>query len=213
MISEEEDLRIKTNNNFLIKSNTNISVEKELNKPCLTQKENTIKGNFEVLNPNEMNAQNYRNYTEVMLEDLFSNSYVIPMNRPSKFSTSKMGYKFIYESNSKINSYKIDSKKFGLSKNSEVITYFLSLFIFSEFLNLEQLEKDKRFKVIFLKKNKIHNRFIVDNENVFLNNLEIPSAKANDFEMFINGVNNFLTENDYLSLKTKMKKKYYLFLQ
>ena len=207
MISEEEDSRIKSNNNFLIKSNTNISVEKELNKPCLTQKENTIKGNFEVLNPNEMNAQDYRNYTEVMLEDLFSNSYVIPMNRPSKFSTSKMGYKFIYESNSKINSYKIDSKKFGLSKNSEVITYLLSLFIFSEFLNLEELEKDKRFKVIFLKQNKIQNRFIVDNENAFLNNLEIPTAKANDFEMFINGVNNFLTENDYLNLKTKMKKK------
>ena len=207
MISEEEDSRIKSNNNFLIKSNTNISVEKELNKPCLTQKENTIKGNFEVLNPNEMNAQDYRNYTEVMLEDLFSNSYVIPMNRPSKFSTSKMGYKFIYESNSKINSYKIDSKKFGLSKNSEVITYLLSLFIFSEFLNLEELEKDKRIKVIFLKQNKIQNRFIVDNENAFLNNLEIPTAKANDFEMFINGVNNFLTENDYLNLKTKMKKK------
>ena len=151
---QRKKTRIKANSNFLIKSNTNISLEKELNKPCLTQKENTIKGNFEVLNPNEMNAQDYRNYTEVMLEDLFSNSYVIPMNRPSKFSTSKMGYKFIYESNSKINSYKIDSKKFGLSKNSEVITYLLSLFIFSEFLNLEELEKDKRFKVIFLKQKK-----------------------------------------------------------
>ena len=34
--------------------------------------------------------------------------------------------------------------KFGLSKNTEVITYLLSLFIFSEFLNLEEIEKDKR---------------------------------------------------------------------
>ena len=71
------------------------------------------------------------------------------------------------------------------------------MFIFSEFLNLEELEKDKRFKVLFLKRNKIQEKFIVDNTEAFLNNLEIPSSKANDFEMFINGINNFLSENEY----------------
>ena len=204
--SEEEDSRRKTNNNFLIKSNTNISTDRELKKSYLSQKENSIKGNFEILNPDEINSKG-RNYSEVMLEDIFSNNYEIPMNRPSKFSVSKMGHKFTYESNSKSSSSKIDSRKFGLSKNSEVITYLLSLFIFSEFLNLEELEKDKRFKVLFLKRNKIQEKFIVDNSEAFLNNLEIPSSKANDFEMFINGINNFLSENEYLNSKKKNKKK------
>ena len=204
IISEEEDSRMKTENNFLIKTNTNVSVEKELKNSSNYLKENSIKGNLEIFNPSEIKS---RNYTEVMLEDAFSNSYEIPMNRPSKFSSSKMGYKFIYDSNSKVSSSKLDSRKFGFSKNSEVITYLLSLFIFSEFLNLEELEKDKRFKILFLKRNKIQEKFIVDNTVTFLNNLEIPSSKANDFEMFINGINNFLSENEYLNSKKKNKKK------
>ena len=88
----------------------------------------------------------------VIFSEMFTNAYMIPTNRPSKYSNSRMAYQFVYESKSKITSYKLDSKKFGYSRNNNIITYLLNFFIFSEFTNLEEIEKDKRIKVIFLKK-------------------------------------------------------------
>ena len=208
-ISEDEDSKIKYKSNFLLKSSTNKSLEKDLNK-IHQEKKDSLQSNLVLMSPDGIDINNRNGsstYSEVMLEDIFSNSYEIPMNRPSKFSISKMGHKFLYESNSKVTNYKIDSKKFGLSKNSEIVTYLLNLFVFSEFLNLEELEKDKRFKVIFIKQNKIQKKFIVENTNNILNSLEIPNERANDFNMFINGINYFLSENEYLNLQKKNKKK------
>ena len=132
MISDADDNRDEKNN-FLLKSMTAKSLGNSMNKPIINQK-NSVPNNDSpgINNPDGIitNAKN-RNFTEVMMEDLFSNLYAIPLNRPSKFSTSRMGHKFTYESNSKITSYKIDNIKFGLSKNSEIITYLISLFIFS----------------------------------------------------------------------------------
>ena len=208
MISDADDNRDEKNN-FLLKSMTAKSLGNSMNKPIINQK-NSVPNNDSpgINNPDGIitNAKN-RNFTEVMMEDLFSNLYAIPLNRPSKFSTSRMGHKFTYESNSKITSYKIDNIKFGLSKNSEIITYLISLFIFSEFLNLEELEKDKRFKVMFIKKNKIQKQFIIDDKKSLLNSLEIPNDKSNDFDMFLNGINDFLKEDEYINLQKKNKKK------
>ena len=208
MISDADDNRDEKNN-FLLKSMTAKSLGNSMNKPIINQK-NSIPNNDSpgINNPDGIitNAKN-RNFTEVMMEDLFSNLYAIPLNRPSKFSTSRMGHKFTYESNSKITSYKIDNIKFGLSKNSEIITYLISLFIFSEFLNLEELEKDKRFKVMFIKQNKIQKQFIIDDKKSLLNSLEIPNDKSNDFDMFLNGINDFLKEDEYINLQKKNKKK------
>ena len=208
MISDADDNRDEKNN-FLLKSMTAKSLGNSMNKPIINQK-NSVPNNDSpgINNPDGIitNAKN-RNFTEVMMEDLFSNLYAIPLNRPSKFSTSRMGHKFTYESNSKITSYKIDNIKFGLSKNSEIITYLISLFIFSEFLNLEELEKDKRFKVMFIKQNKIQKQFIIDDKKSLLNSLEIPNDKSNDFDMFLNGINDFLKEDEYINLQKKNKKK------
>ena len=211
MSEEEEDSKMKYKNNFLLKSCTNKSLEREMQNSDFEQKD-SLQKNLIILNPdgieNDGDDKNgKRKYSEIMLEDVFSNLYIIPMNRPSKFSTSRMGHKFIYESNSKVRTFKIDSKKFGLSKNSEIITYLLSLFVFSEFVNLEELSKDKRFKVHFIKQNKIQKQFIIEDMNSLIKNLDIPSENINELGMFIKGINDFLSENEYLSLQKKRKRK------
>ena len=213
IMSEDEDSKMKYKNNFLLKSCTNKSLEREIQNSGLEfDQKDSLQSNLMIMSPDGIeidgdDKNKKRKYSEIMLEDVFSNLYIIPMNRPSKFSTSRMGHKFIYESNSKVRTFKIDSKKFGLSKNSEIITYLLSLFVFSEFVNLDELSKDKRFKVHFIKQNKIQKQFIIEDMNSLLKNLDIPSQKINELDMFIKGINDFLSENEYLSLQKKRKKK------
>lgn len=213
IMSEDEDSKMKYKNNFLLKSSTNKTLEREIqNSGLLFDQKDSLQSNLMIMSPDGIEIDGVdknkkRKYSEIMLEDVFSNLYIIPMNRPSKFSTSRMGHKFIYESNSKVRTFKIDSKKFGLSKNSEIITYLLSLFVFSEFVNLDELSKDKRFKVHFIKLNKIQKQFIIEDMNSLLKNLDIPSQKINELDMFIKGINDFLSENEYLSLQKKRKKK------
>ena len=225
MISDEDDLRSRVNSNFLIKSSLSINEDKDKDSDKDKNKgsnkdndkdinldiyghSNSIQSNFEILSPDGIDINNPGNdYKNVVFEELFSNAYMIPTNRPSKYSTSRMSYQFIYESKSKIKSYKIESKKFGYSKSSNIITYLLNLFIFSEFTNLEEIEKDKRIKVIFLKKNYKDKKFSVHNINAILNSLEMPNDKANDFENFIKGINNYLSETEYLNIQNKKRNK------
>ena len=207
-ILSDGDDNARDDTNFLLKSNTN---NQSVIDKALSTKDNNKKnfsGEFEVLNPGDdlLNNDN-RHSSEPMVEDLFSNNYIIPLNRPHKFSISKMGHQFIFESNSKVYTYKIEKKKFALSKNSQITTYLLSLFIFSEFLNLNELEKDNRFKVNFLKRNPQQKKFIVDDVNSVLTSLEIPLDKSSEFKSFINGINNFLTEQEFLNIQVKNKNK------
>ena len=219
MISEEDDRRGRMNSNFLIKSSSSINEEKDKEKVNDKLKEkaiqeefyshtNSIQSNFEIMSPDGIDLNIPGNdIKNVVFGELFSNAYMIPTNRPSKYSNSRMSYQFVYESKSKITSYKLDSKKFGYSKNNNIITYLLNFFIFSEFTNLEEIEKDKRIKVVFLKKNQIDKKFSVQNSNAILNSLEIPNDKANDFEIFIKGINNYLSETEYMNIQNKKRKK------
>ena len=208
IVSDNDESNEKKNDNFILKTNSHKSIEEDL-KVSYDKNKTSLKGDLEIMNPDKKDLNKDNNNEDVMYEDLFSKLYEIPLSQPSKFSNRKMGHQFTYESNSKIINYKIDSLKFGLSKNTEVITYLLSLFIFSEFLNLEEIEKDKRLKVIFVKQNKDKKQFIISDKNVLLNNLEIPLDKENDFEMFINGINDFLSEKKCLDVQKKNKKRLY----
>ena len=206
MLSDGDD-NARDDTNFLLKSNTN---NQSVIDKALSLKESNnkgISGEFEILNPGEDLLNNNRYSSEPMIEDVFSNNYKIPLNRPHKFSVSKMGHQFIFESNSKVYTYKIEKKKFALSRNSQITTYLLSLFVFSEFLNLNELEKDNRFKVYFLKRNPQQKKFIVDDGNLVLNSLDIPLDRANDFKSFIKGINRFLNEQEFLIIQLKNKKK------
>lgn len=206
MLSDGDD-NARDDTNFLLKSNTNN--QSVIDKALLLKESNNkgISGEFEILNPGEDLLNNNRYSSEPMIEDVFSNNYKIPLNRPHKFSVSKMGHQFIFESNSKVYTYKIEKKKFALSRNSQITTYLLSLFVFSEFLNLNELEKDNRFKVYFLKRNPQQKKFIVDDGNLVLNSLDIPLDRANDFKSFIKGINRFLNEQEFLIIQLKNKKK------
>lgn len=207
-ILSDDESKERFTNNFLFKSNSN--VEKELNNENNKKQKDSIQSNFGILSPDGIILDKRKEASEqILFEDIFSNKYEIPMSLTSKYSTSKMGHKFIYESkmNSKITNYKIESRKFGLARNSQISTYLLSLFVFSEFLNLEEIEKDKRLKVIFLKQNKIQRKFVVENKSSFLKYLEMPEDTANDFEIFINGINSFLSEKNYLNIQKKNKMK------
>ena len=211
MISEEDDMRGRKYSNFLIKSNSNLNVDKdkdnEVKQESYSHKD-TLQSNFEIMNPDGIDINNLGNdYKNVDYEELYSNVYIIPTNRPSKYSTNRRSYQFLYESKSKITSYKLNSKKFGYSKNNNIITYLLNLFIFSEFKNLDEIEKDKRIKVVFLKKHNNEKKFSLHNTNEILNSLEIPNDKANDFENFVIGINNFLSETEYVNIQNKKRKK------
>jgi hypothetical protein len=208
IVSDNDESNEKKNDNFILKTNSHKSIEEDL-KVSYDKNKTSLKGDLEIMNPDKKDLNKDNNNEDVMYEDLFSKLYEISLSQPSKFSNRKIGHQFTYESNSKIINYKIDSLKFGLSKNTEVITYLLSLFIFSEFLNLEEIEKDKRLKVIFVKQNKDKKQFIINDKNALLNNLEIPLDKENDFEMFINGINDFLSEKKCLDVQKNNKKRLY----
>lgn len=206
-ILSDGDDNVRDDTNFLLKSNTN---NQSVIDKALSLKESNNKGmsgEFEILNPGEILLNNNRYSSEPMIEDVFSSNYKIPLNRPHKFSVSKMGHQFIFESNSKVYTYKIEKKKFALSRNSQITTYLLSLFVFSEFLNLNELEKDNRFKVYFLKRNPQQKKFIVEDGNSVLTSLDIPLDRANDFKSFIKGINRFLSEQEFLIIQLKNKKK------
>ena len=201
MISESDEVGNNNNLNFLANSNTYQNLEKNINE-AYSDKTDSLLQNFEIISPSNKNTGK-----DISLEDIFSNQYNIPTNRPSKYSSSRLSHQFIYESNSKTTSYKIDSKKFGISQNNQIITYLINLYIFSEFANVEEIERDQRIKVVFIKQNKIEKRFSIENINSILNNLEIPNDKANDFENFIKGMNDILSENEYLNIHKKQIKK------
>lgn len=201
MISESDEVGNNNNLNFLANSNTYQNLEKNINE-AYSDKTDSLLQNFEIISPSNKNTGK-----NISLEDIFSNQYNIPTNRPSKYSSSRLSHQFIYESNSKTTSYKIDSKKFGISQNNQIITYLINLYIFSEFANVEEIERDQRIKVVFIKQNKIEKRFSIENINSILNNLEIPNDKINDFENFIKGMNDILSENEYLNIHKKQIKK------
>lgn len=209
MIYEEENTK-KNTNNFLADSG-NIMIS-SINNENNYDENNNDENNYNEQKTLSLNTSNSLRSTfnepNIMIEDCFSNIYYIPMNTPSVFSESKNAHQFIYKSNPKsnINTKELEFKKFAASKNSEIVTYLLCLHVFSEFVNLDELEKDKRFKVIILKKNK--NRFIIENISIFLHKLALlPRDKENDLKTFIDKINYFLEEDEYLNLKKKKRKK------
>ncbi len=114
--NHEEDV------NFLIKSNAN---NQSMIEKALTAKENKNKnmaGDFELINP-EGNIYNNNNrfLSEPLVEDVFSNNYIIPLNRPHKFSISKMGHQFIFESTLKVSTYKIEKKNLLYQKLHKLV--------------------------------------------------------------------------------------------
>ena len=153
-----------------------------------------------------------RKISDFISDNIFDPSYKISMNRfANRFSTSRIARKFIYESNGKTNVSILDSKKFCLMKNNQVMTYLVNLYIFSEFVNLSEIEKDDRIKVIFIKKDNSLKKFSSVNDNI-LNNLNINLDQKTEFDDFIKGVNKFLEDEQFIGIEKDLKKfKFYTY--
>ena len=142
-------------------------------------------------------------------DDILRDTIKISMKRNNRFNTSRLSRTFIYEDIGKNSHSILKSQKFGTSKTNHIITYFLNLYIFSEFINFNNLEKDSRFKVYFIPKNNSKEKFILNNNNIesILTHLNIQSKYSEQFTSFINGLNGLLNDKEYNDIK-KSNKKY-----
>ena len=135
-------------------------------------------------------------------DDILRDTIKISMNRINKFNTSKLARIFTYEENGKNNNYILKSRKFGMTKNNNIITYILNLYIFSEFTNFSKIEKDLRVNLYFLPITK--NRFIPNVD--FLNKIKIKNDKSDQYIAFINGLNELLNDKEYNEIQKNNKK-------
>ena len=135
-------------------------------------------------------------------DEIFRDTIKISMNRLNKFNTSKLARVFTYEESGKSKHYSLKSKKFGISKNKNVITYILNLYIFSEFINFNALEKDIRFKIYFIP---ISDNQFTCNIVYVLNKLKINNDKSGQFISFINGINELLKDKEYQDIQKNNK--------
>lgn len=187
--SEEEDnLEIKMNNELINNNQENNELSSNLIIPSDDNLIFTFKNKLSKLSTPD---------------EIFRDTIKISMNRTNKFNTSKLARIFTYEEKGKNENYILKSKKFGISRNNNIITYILNLYIFSEFTNLDKLEKDSRFKLYFLPISQ--NRFDPNYDNI-LNNLNIKKEQSEQFIAFINGINILLNDREYNEIQKRNKK-------
>ena len=157
----------------------------------------------------EMEMQNMnsdKNLPELYVENIFDDSYKIPMNRvDDRYSISRIGHKFVYESNGVNKIETLEMRKFCFMQNDKIATYLVNLYIFSEFTNLNEIENDNRIKVIFIRRN-IKNKIFIPETEKILKNLNISLDKKSEFNNFIDGINKFFEDPEYLQIKDKNKK-------
>ena len=212
-LNEQILLSNEVNND--IDNNTNISSSKKLDS-------NINNTNFEDDSSNNISFSynNFSSKISCLIHLNNTNNYENDEDNEikHKFRNSRIWHNFLYQSNineKTENSY-LGNKKFGIRKNNEIITYLINLYIFSEFNNLEYIKNDERLKVYFISKSKEYNLFTYNKEEV-IQNLKILPESLENFEQFLNGINNFFREQDFLKVynfnkKYKCKKNTNIFL-
>ena len=219
----------KTNSNIDIKrsisSNTNnsnnkeniIDVVKNEKVSINSDQENDIKQDICDLNTNLLLNPSLEDNSLVFnlkqklskrstTDEMFRETIKIPVNykkRSNRFNTSRLARTFTYEEREGNKKYLLKSKKFGIAKSGNIITYILNLYIFSEFCNLNNLEKDTRFNLFFIPL--IDNKFNPNIEKV-LARLNINKNNSEQFMQFINGMNNLLIDKEYKDIQKKNSK-------
>jgi hypothetical protein len=139
-------------------------------------------------------------------DDMFRETIKIPANykkRSNRFNTSRLARTFMYEEKEGNKKYLLKSKKFGIAKSGNIITYILNLYIFSEFCNFNNLEKDTRFNLFFIPL--IDNKFNPNVEKV-LASLNLNKNNSEQFMQFIKGMNNLLIDKEYKDIQKKNSK-------
>ena len=214
--SKNINLEVYGNDNNIIEANTLENVKSSINSE--NEENINIKNEFKKNNSdnnNELDSNlllstddnilfNFKNKLSKIssTEEILRDTIKISLNRTNKFNTSKLARIFTYEEMGKDEHYILKSKKFGKAKNKNIITYFLNLYIFSEFVNFPDLEKDNRFKLYFISQS--DRKFAPNILNV-LNNLKINENKTDQFIAFINGLNELLNDREYKDIQKKNK--------
>ena len=145
-------------------------------------------------------------FSELHIEDIFDDSYKIPMNRINqRYSTSRIGHQFVYECSGINNVEILETRRFCFVQNEKITTYLVNLYIFSEFTDLNEIENDDRIKVFFIRRNIKSKTFIPETEKI-LNNLNLSLDKKSEFNNFIDGINKFFEDPEFLQIKVKNKK-------
>lgn len=198
-----EDIKVSINS----EDEENLEIKKKVNKGIKEKENNDLKSNL-LLNPVEDNLLfNFKNKistfssTDDILRDTIKLS-LNPINRTNKFSKSRSARTFMYEEKGDSKNYLLKSKKFGMAKNKNIITYILNLYIFSEFSNFNDLEKDTRIKLFFIPS--INKQFTPNIQNV-LSSLNMDNNKSNQLTKFINGINELMNDKEYNEIQRKNK--------
>ena len=215
--SKNVNIHVYDNDNNMIESNSmenikssinsedeeNINIKNEFKKN--NKNNNELNSNL-LISPDENILFNFKNKLSKLstTEEILRDTIKISLNRTNKFNTSKLARIFTYEEMGKDEHYILKSKKFGKAKNKNIITYFLNLYIFSEFINFSVLEKDNRFKLYFIPQT--NRKFSPNNILNVLNNLKINNNKSDQFITFINGLNELLNDREYKDIQKRNKK-------
>ena len=188
---------------FMGKKNLDSTVSQKKSKKSFEVEPNSI-DQFEMEMKN-MNTSD-KNLSEISIENIFDDSYKIPMNRVNhRYSCSRIGHEFLYESSGIEEVEVLEMRKFCFMQNGKIITYLVNLYIFSEFMNWSEIENDDRIKVIFVGRNLKTKIFMPDTDKI-LNKLNLSPDKKSEFNNFINGINKFFEDPEYIQIKTKNKK-------
>ena len=210
---ENNDNNNDNDNNVIstksFKSKSSINAEEEEEDKLKPKEMNELKTNL-LIQEDDSIFFNFKDKLSKLsnTDDILRDTIKISMKRSNRFNNSRLGRTFIYEDIGKNSHSILKSQKFGISKTNHIITYFLNLYIFSEFINYTHIEKDTRFKVYFIPKNNSQEKFILNNsiENI-LSHLNIQSKNTEQFTSFINGLNDLLSDKEYNDIK-KSNKKY-----
>lgn len=197
------------NENNMISTKSFNSINSDVEEKLKTKETNELKTNL-LIQEDDSIFFNFKDKLSKLsnADDILRDTIKISMKRNNRFNSSRLSRTFIYEDAGKNSHSILKSQKFGISKTNHIITYFLNLYIFSEFINFNNIEKDSRIKVYFIPKDNSKEKFIINNNiESILNHLNIQSKKSEQFISFINGLNDLLNDKEYNDIK-KSNKKY-----
>ena len=137
-------------------------------------------------------------------KDLFNKNFQIPMNK-KQLSKNKISREMTFSDENNITTQILKSKYFGICSNEMITTYLINLFIFSEFTNPKNIEKNENVNVYYVLKNKVLDKFYFNSKDV-LKHLNLSSDKENKIKQFFFEMNSYFKNNEYIELKNQNEK-------
>ena len=135
-------------------------------------------------------------------EELIKKKFEIPMNKKEISKNNKISREMTFSDENNYTTKVLKSKNFCICSNEMITTYLLNLFIFSEFTNPKNIEKNENVNVYYVLRNNILDKFYYNSHEI-VKNLNLSSDKESKIKEFFKEMNNIFKSNDYLSLKNQ----------